>query len=119
MVPCDVLVPRAKGVFTSPDGGVAQLGATVAATVTAVTTPASPTPSSVLLTVRFMPSSRPRLACIGDVGDKDAMAFQPKASGTKFSIGSATSIPHVSTGSHHHRGRLAGPSRTSINRIGP
>ena len=33
MVPCDVLVPRAKGTFTSPDGGVAQLGATVTATV--------------------------------------------------------------------------------------
>src|SRR5689334_14316391 len=60
MVPCDVLVPRAKAMFTSPDGGVAQLGATVAATVTAVTTPASPTPSSVLLAARFMTSSRPQ-----------------------------------------------------------
>ena len=39
MVPCDVLVPRAKAMFSSPIGGVAQLGATVAATVTAVTTP--------------------------------------------------------------------------------
>jgi len=27
--------------------------------------------------------------------------------------------PRVSTGSHHHRGRLAGPSRTSTNQIGP
>src|SRR6185437_3576642 len=77
MVPCDVLVPRAKGVFTSPIGGVAQLGATVAATVTAVTTLASPTPTSVLLAARFMPSSRPWSACIGDAGDKDVMAFQP------------------------------------------
>ena len=24
MVPCDVLVPRAKAMFSSPDGGVAQ-----------------------------------------------------------------------------------------------
>jgi hypothetical protein len=35
-------VPRANGMFVSPDGGVAQLGATVTARVTAVTTPASP-----------------------------------------------------------------------------
>src|ERR1700747_2511199 len=54
MVPCDVSVPRAKGMFVSPDGGVAQLGATVTATVTAVTTLASPTLSSVLLMARFM-----------------------------------------------------------------
>src|SRR6266480_1137953 len=60
MVPCDVLVPRAKGTFVSPDGGVAQLGATVTATVTAVTTLASPTLSSAHLTARFMPSSQPR-----------------------------------------------------------
>src|SRR5213592_2532763 len=60
MVPCDVLVPRAKATFVSPDGGVAQLGATVTATVTAVTTLASPTLSSAHLTARFMPSSKPR-----------------------------------------------------------
>src|SRR4029077_6252784 len=54
MVPCDVLVPRAKGMFVSPDGGVAQLGATVTATVTAVTTLASPTLSSALVLARFM-----------------------------------------------------------------
>src|SRR6266699_3457507 len=54
MVPCDVSVPRAKGMFVSPDGGVAQLGATVTATVTAVTTLASPTLSSAPLMARFM-----------------------------------------------------------------
>src|SRR5690242_15236426 len=54
MVPCDVSVPRANGMFVSPDGGVAQLGATVTATVTAVTTLASPTLSSALLMARFM-----------------------------------------------------------------
>src|SRR2546430_17738539 len=60
MVPCDVLVPRAKATFVSPDGGVAELGATVTATVTAVTTLASPALSSAHLTARFMPSSKPR-----------------------------------------------------------
>src|SRR6266550_6758248 len=60
IVPCDVLVPRAKATFVSPDGGVAQLGATVTATVTAATTLASPTLSSAHLTARFMPSSKPR-----------------------------------------------------------
>src|SRR5690348_7849455 len=54
MVPCDVSVPRANGMFVSPDGGVAQLGATVTARVTAVTTLASPTPSSAPLMARFM-----------------------------------------------------------------
>ena len=43
-----------------------------------------------------------------------------KASRTESSIGSATfNPPRVSTGSHHHRGRPAGPSRTSTNQIGP
>jgi hypothetical protein len=37
--------------FVNPDGGVAQLGATV----TAVTTPTSPTLSSAHLAARFMP----------------------------------------------------------------
>src|SRR6266550_4486706 len=60
MVPCDVLVPRAKATFVSPNGGVAELGATVTATVTAATTLASPTLSSAHLTARFMPSSKPR-----------------------------------------------------------
>src|SRR2546421_10369152 len=60
MVPCDVLVPRAKATFVRPDAGVAELGATVTATVTAVTTLASPTLSSAHLTARFMPSSKPR-----------------------------------------------------------
>src|SRR5690242_10496391 len=54
MVPCDVSAPRAKGMFVSPDGGVAQLGATVTARVTAVTTLASPTLSSAPLMARFM-----------------------------------------------------------------
>src|SRR5512135_2521518 len=63
MVPCDVLVPRAKGMFVSPDGGVAQLGATVTATVTAVTTLASPALSSARLMARFMlPPDLGRLA---------------------------------------------------------
>src|SRR5438105_15148384 len=62
-VPCDVSVPRAKGMFVSPDGGVAQLGATVAATVTAVTTLASPALSSARLIARFMlPPDLGRLA---------------------------------------------------------
>ena len=61
-VPCDVSVPRAKGTFVSPDGGVAQLGATVTATVIAVTTLASPTLSSTHLTARSMPP-RPRSPC--------------------------------------------------------
>src|SRR6266567_4530027 len=42
MVPSDTSVPRAKGTCVRPDGGVAPPGATV----TAVTTPASPTLSS-------------------------------------------------------------------------
>src|SRR5690242_16880305 len=54
MVPCDVSVPRAKGMFVSPDGGVAQLGATVTARVTVVTTLASPTLSSAPLMARFI-----------------------------------------------------------------
>src|SRR5262245_36481655 len=66
MVPSDVLVPRAKGVFVSPDGGVAQLGATL----TAATMLASPTLSSAHLTVRFMlPPDLGRLA-ISDVGEQ-------------------------------------------------
>src|SRR6266480_3756327 len=73
MVPYDVSVPRAKGVFVSPDGGVAQLGATVTATVTAVTTLASPTLSSAPLTARFMlPPDLGRLA-ISDVGDEQLL----------------------------------------------
>src|SRR5215472_8895530 len=63
MVPYDVSVPRANGMFVSPDGGVAQLGATVTATVTAVTTLASPALSSAHLTARFMPSSKPGSPC--------------------------------------------------------
>jgi hypothetical protein len=62
MVPCDVSVPRAKGMFVSPDGGVAQLGATVTARVTAVTTLASPALSSAHLAARFMPPG-PRSPC--------------------------------------------------------
>src|SRR6266699_6516415 len=70
MVPSDVSVPRAKGMFVSPEGGVAQLGATVTATVTAVTTLASPPPSSAALTARFM--LPPELGCLAksDVGDE-------------------------------------------------
>src|SRR3954467_14161276 len=56
MVPCDMLVPRAKGMFVSPDGGVASLGVTVSI----VTRPASPTLSVAHRTARFMlaPSDR-------------------------------------------------------------
>src|SRR6266568_468561 len=73
MVPCDVLVPRAKGMFVSPDGGVAQLGATVTATVTAVTTLASPALSSAHLTARFMlPPNLGRLAT-GAVGGEQLL----------------------------------------------
>src|SRR5512132_732786 len=52
MVPSVVLVPRANGMFVSPDGGVAPLGATLIA----VTTPASPTLISAHLTDRFITS---------------------------------------------------------------
>ena len=47
-------VPRAKEMFVSPDGGVAQLGAAVTVTVAAVTTLASPTLSSAPLVACFM-----------------------------------------------------------------
>src|SRR3954462_1462620 len=50
MVPCDVSMPRAKGMFVSPDGGVASLGVTVSI----VTRPASPTLSVAHRTARFM-----------------------------------------------------------------
>src|SRR5919198_4827393 len=73
MVPCDVLVPRAKGTCVSPDGGVARPGATV----TAVTTPASPTPSSAHLTARFMlPPFRTRLRQQRGWGSSSALAAQ-------------------------------------------
>src|SRR3954463_7441604 len=52
MLPCDVSVPRAKGMFVSPDGGVASLGVTVSI----VTRPAIPTLSAAHLTDRFMPA---------------------------------------------------------------
>src|SRR4029453_17042317 len=52
MVPSEVLVPRANGMFVSPDGGVAPLGATVITK----TTPASPTLTSDHLTDRFITS---------------------------------------------------------------
>src|SRR3954452_15538999 len=56
MVPCDTSVPRARGMFVSPDGGVASLGVTVSI----VTRPASPTLSVAHRTARFMlaPSDR-------------------------------------------------------------
>src|SRR4029453_5950201 len=44
--PSVVLIPRANGMFVSPEGGVAPLGATVIA----VTTPASPTVTNAHLT---------------------------------------------------------------------
>src|SRR4051812_22447924 len=47
---CEVSVPRARGRFVSPDGGVAALGPAVAA----VTAPASPTLTSAHRTDRFM-----------------------------------------------------------------
>lgn len=57
-VPCDVSVPRANGMFVSPDGGVAAADATVAAVMTL----ASPALSSAHLTARFMPPG-PRSPC--------------------------------------------------------
>src|SRR5262245_52839030 len=50
MVPFDELVPRAKGTWVSPDGGVAPPGATV----TTANTPAIPALSNAHLTTRFM-----------------------------------------------------------------
>ena len=51
IVPSDVFDPRASGMFVSPDGGVAPLGARVIAVITA----ASPTLATAHLNARFMP----------------------------------------------------------------
>src|SRR4029453_7452105 len=80
MVPSVVLVPRANGMFVSPEGGVAPLGATVIA----VTTPASPTLISAHLTDRFITSPfrtcRSGLVVLSEPGTRSSSLVPPNCS---------------------------------------
>src|SRR4029450_9036656 len=79
MVPSVVLVPRANGMFVSPEGGVAPLGAPVIA----VPPPASPTLTSAHLTDRFITS--PFRTCRSGV-------IVPRGRGTRY-LESGPSLP--------------------------